>query len=327
MKRLGPALVGLVFLIVAAQSLPAGEDPDLRQPGIQALRREYEASRAALVAKRLKELRAMLTHHLEEQQRKQRQAKLSGNTTRYADASQGVRLFETALDTLKREDTFAFPAKVRPALERIVALCTRTLQSENAARDDGFKLLDTQFAGRLQPLLARQGITADPGDLQVQWQTVLKAGEAETQAVSNEQARSVASHPSGAATNEVVLDVRGEAAAWIPLARIGIEVSTLEVIALPVAGVTERVGRKGTGLESGAPWQAAVTPFRTFNAPADGQAPAMRIRALTGMLPLDVVAWPSRRNDWKIELRVRPPNRGASRHGCVLEIDAVAVDK
>ena len=150
MKRLVPALA-TVLLALGTRSLGAAE-PDLRTPEIRALRSEYEASRAALAAKRLSELRTLLERHLEEQRRKQRQAKLSGNTTHQADAAQAVRLFEQALETLGRDDTFAFPAKVRPALERMTAFCTRALASENAARESGYKLLDTRFAGRLQPI-------------------------------------------------------------------------------------------------------------------------------------------------------------------------------
>ena len=125
-------------------------------------------------------------------------------------------------------------------------------------------------------------------------------------------------------TNDAVLDSRGEASAWVPVARIGIEVAAIEVISLPVAGLAERVGIRGQGIESGAPWQAAVTPLREFTPPGDGVAPAMRIRAVAGRRPLDVLEWPGRRNGWKIELRVRPPVPGLSRHGGVLEIDAAA---
>ena len=336
MRRLGQALV-VVLLIGTAHRLTARE-PDLRAPDIRALRQEYAAERAALAGKRLDELRVLLKHHLAEQQRRQRQAKLSGNTTQHADAAQAVLLFTKALETLEREGTFSFPAKVRPALERMVATCTRTLASEDAAREDGFKLLDTRFAGRLQLLLTRQGITADPAQLAAYWQAVLQdpgaaAPADDTPAAGQEEpanAAGAAPAPAvasaGGATNEAVLDIRGTAAAWVPLARIGVEVGALEVVVLPVAGVAGRAEHKGTGIESGAPWQAAVTPYRAFDAPGEGTPPAMRVRAVPGLLPLDVVEWPSRRNGWTIELRVRPPAPGRSRHGCVLEIDAAAGD-
>ena len=150
------------------------------------------------------------------------------------------------------------------------------------------------------------------------------AGEPETPAEAAGAAPAPAVAADGGATNEAVLGIRGTAAAWVPLARIGVEVGAIEVIALPVAGATGRVERQGTGIESGAPWQAAVNPYRAFTPPADGVAPAMRVRAVPGRHPLDVVEWPSRRNGWTIELRLRPPVAGRSRHGCVLEIDAAA---
>ena len=328
MRRLAPALAA-VLLALGPRPIDARE-PDLRTPEIRALRAEHAAARSALAAKRLDVLRAMLQSHLEEQRGKQRRARISGNTTQQADAAQALQIFGQALETLEREGTFAFPAKIRPALERMVALCAHSLESEDAARDAGFKLLDTRFAGRLQPLLVQQGITADPEQLARFWQAVLAdAGEEASSAGAGSSAADApiaepdaAGAPAGTATNDAVLDSRGEAAAWAPVARIGIEVAAIEVIALPVAGLTGRVERKGTGIESGAPWQAAVTPLRAFTPPADGPAPAMRIRAVPGRHAPDVLEWPSRRNGWMIELRVRPPAPGLSRHGCVLEINA-----
>jgi hypothetical protein len=320
-----------VLLTVTAMHSVVAQTPDLRLPEIQALRTEYQEKRAAILEKRRVELQKMLARNLEEQRRQQGQAKITGNTQRQADASQAIKLFEMALANLDKEDTFIFPAKIRPALERTVALCIRALKSEDEAREAGLKMLKNQCADRLQPLLAKQGLRAlDPRQLHEQWQAVLNDTGAVTNAVQTTATAQAAvaqvapEIPSGSATNEMVLATRGEAARWVPLAKIGVEVFAMEVLALPVADLTERAAQKGTGLESGAPWQAAVTPLCKFERPS-GAAPAMRLRALPGMRPLDVVEWPSRRNDWMIEVRMRPPGGGASRHGGLLEIDAAAV--
>ncbi len=320
-----------VLLTVTAMHSVVAQTPDLRLPEIQALRTEYRERRAAILEKRRGELQAMLTKNLEEQRRTLRQAKITGNTQRQADSSQAIKLFETALATLEKEDTFIFPERVRPALERTVALCIRALKSEDEAREAGLRMLENQCADRLIPLLAKQGLRAlDPRQLHEQWQAVLNDTGAVTNAVQTAAtalpagAPEAPEIPSGSATNETVLATRGEAERWVPLAKIGVEVFAMEVLALPVADLTERAEHKGTGLESGAPWQAAVTPLCKFERPA-GAVPAMRLRALPGMRPLDVVEWPSRRNDWMIEVRVRPPSGGASRHGGLLEIDAAAV--
>lgn len=336
MRRLAPALAAVVVAL-GARPLDARE-PNLRTAEIRALRAEHAERRAALDAKRLEELRGLLESHIEEQRIKQRQAKISGNTTRQADAAQAVQLFGQALETLQRAGTFAFPAKVRPALERAVTLCSRALESRDAARAADFKLLDTQFEGRLQPLLAQQGITADPEQLARYWRAVLADageeaspaaaaspdGEGSSAADAPQTKPDAGGTPAGTTTNDAVLDSRGKALAWAPVARIGIEVVAIEVIALPVAGLTKRVERSGTGIESGAPWQADITPLGAFTPPTDGSAPAMRIRAVPGRHPPDVLVWPSRRNGWRIELRVRPPVTGRQRHGCVLEVGAAA---
>ncbi len=334
MKRLVPALV-VVLLALGTQYLCAAE-PDLRTPGIRALREEYEDSRAAIAAKRRAELRSILERQLTEQRRRERQARIAGNATLRADASQGVRIFEQALDTLEREDTFIFPAKVRPALERMTAFCTRALATEDAARESGYKLLDTQFAGRLQPLLQQQGVTATPEQLTRFWQAVLaddgKEGPADndnpaTKARTGATAEDAdGASAEGAASDDAVLDSRGEASAWVPVTRVGVEVAAIEVMSLPVVGLTGRVERSGRGFQSGAPWKVTLTPLRGFTPPDEGAPPAMRIRSVVGTRPVDVLEWPTRRNGWKLEVRVRPPRPGRSRHGCVLEVDARRVE-
>lgn len=323
----------LVSLLFPAPPGLVAQSGILSRPDVQVLRQEYQEQLGAIQARRREELQALLTKQLESQRLQLRQATITGNTSRQVDATQGVKLFEAALAALAAEDTFRFPERIRPALTRMVELCTRALQSEDATREASIKRLEGRFADRLQPLLAAQGERiVDPDRLRERWREVLLQDPTETDAAA---ADDVATAAPGQATPAAsgqgarpdtandVLAARGEAANWVPLARIGVDVHAMEILALPVLDLTERIERKGEGLESGAPWQAAVTPFRTLSLPG-GVLPAMRIRALPERRPVDVVDWPSPRNRWMLEIRVRPPHAGASRHGVIVEIDAAA---
>ena len=323
----------LLSLLVPASPGLVAQSADLSRPDIQVLRQEYQEQLGAIQARRRGELQALLTKQLESQRLQLRQATITGNTSRQVDATQGVKLFEAALAALAEEDTFRFPARIRPALTRMVELCARALKSENDAREAAIDRLEGRFAERLQPLLAAQGERiVDPDRLRERWRAVLRqdptgpdaaADDAPAAAADGQANPAVSGQGARPDTANDVLAARGEADNWVPLARIGVDVHAMEILALPVLDLTERVGRKGEGLESGAPWQAAVTPHRTLSLPG-GVLPAMRIRALPDRRPVDVVDWPSPRNRWMLEIRVRPPHAGASRHGVIVEIDAAA---
>ncbi len=329
-------LVPLLSLLACSAHIVRGASAEERLAGLQALQKDYQDQRALLDDRRRLALEGVLQMPLEEQRRNQRLAKISGNTTRLADANHGVKLLEGALESLKQEDTFRFPARIRPALVRTIDLCARALESEDETRAAGLRLLDTRFAARLQPLTAADGVrVVDPERFQDALQTALEAAAA---AVTAERAAAAPPAPeatkpeaaeavqAGAVTNDQVLASRGEAAAWTPLATIEVEVAALEILSLPLDGLEQRQTHEGTGLESGAPWRAVVTPARAIALPAAGQ-PAMRMRAVPGLRPVDVVGWPSRRNGGLLELRVRPLGGGASRHAGLLEIDASAPGK
>ena len=318
----------LTALLVTAAS---AQTPDLNRPEIQALRSEFLQRRDAIDTTRRMVLEAMLSKQLEEQQQQQRQAKIRGNTTRHADATQAIALFEKALADLEKEDRFDFPKNVRPALERMLALCVRAREAEEETRTATRKALDNTFIARFTALLEQQDMHGlDRQQVQTHWQAVL---DRITPAEPAEHAAPPADIPAPAAgaatdgpvppTDDTVLQVRGEAANWTPVADMEFTVQTMEIIALPLFDLTETETRTGTGLESGAPWRASLKPLRPFARPA-GAPPAMRLRSIPGRHPVDVVEWPSQRNGWKIVLRIRPPASGTSLHGGLLEIDAAA---
>ncbi len=304
------------------------EKADLGRAEIQALRQEYRPQREAIDVRRKEELHTLLTRELEEHQRRLQQARIAGNTTRQVDASQAVKLFETALAELETGGSFSFPERVRPALERTIDLCNKALRSEDETRAAAIRRLDGDFAAKLQPLLLEAGeLIAEPELLRARWQEVLhyEPPAAAAAAIDDEAdagAGSAAARNLGA-TDDEVLESRGEAARWVPLARIGVAVNAMEIIPLPLFDLDKRTTRAGDGLQSGAAWQAAVTPFLNLAQPEE-QLPALRTRSIPGMFPLEIAEWPSRRNNWRLEVRARARHVTPSRHGILLEVDAAA---
>lgn len=315
----------LLLAALAAAGIVLGEAaaPDLQTPGIMALRDEYRKRCEELTAGHRADMQAMLEKRLEDARQQQARARVSGNTTALAVSANAIKLFEDALAELKQRGAFDFAGRVRRENENVVAGCRRQRKAGEDAMAAAINLMNGQYADKLQPELERQKLGhLGMDERRALWMRMLSI----TNAPQSAAGTTTVSRPAqrGGATNEEVRASSGQAQNWAEAARIDVTlVSGMEIVVLPVMGLTKAVEVRKTGFESGQPWQATITPRLTLAQPT-GPMPAFRIRDVQGMRKLDVVGWPSRRNEWHIELRVRALSGGASHHACLLEVDAAA---
>ncbi len=315
----------LLMACLLAGSVCAGTTaPDLYTPGIEALRGEYKKRCEELAKRHRADMQTMLEKRFDEARQKQARARVSGNTTALAVAANGIKIYQDALAELKQRGTFDFAGRVRRENADDVESCRRLRKAGEDAMAATIRMLDGQYADKLQPELAKQ----DFGELGMDERRALWA---QLLVATNAPPRSAAGATDkpevvqrGGATNGEVRASSGQAQDWVELARIDVTLkSGMEVVALPMTGLTKPVEVRRTGLESGQPWQAKIAPRFTLALPT-GATPAFRIRNVPGMRTLDVVGWPAQRNDWHIELRVRALSGGVSRHACLLDVDAAA---
>jgi len=89
---------------------------------------------------------------------------------------------------------------------------------------------------------------------------------------------------------------------------VGVQVATLEIVSIPVAGVSSERSVKEIGLASQQEIAFRIVPHRTL---AEPRAPVVfRAKSIPGKERPDVMDWPSARNGWKLELRCRPRSSG-----------------
>lgn len=325
----------LALIALAAAAVPA---PDFGRDEIKALRTAYLAQRQEIDASRKVELLSVLARALEGLRHQQIRAKAAGSAERQKEAAYGIRIITQALTTLEEEGTYAFPPKVYPSLERTVALCDRARQTEDGAREASIGRLENQYMDLLRQELEKQGAAVtDPLQLKNYWEAVrddkvealaapppAAEGTAEATDMSGASAARPATEAVGNAAGQDVLQTRGEAAQWKPLVQIEMAAGDIEIVSLPVFGLHETVVREGVGFASGGTWKAQVRPLNACGIPA-GDPPPLRARSVEGMHTLDVVTWPSQRNDWRVEVRSRPVRGGTPRHAIILEIDQAAI--
>jgi len=313
----------LIAPLILAAALLSAADADLTTPEAVALRTDHLARQEALSQTRLTQLAAMLDRELATVRERQARARVSGNTSALASAKFAVKLFEEAQASLKAEKSFVLPEKVRRELEERIDACRREQQAIEDVFTAAVRQLEGESDTRLRALLEAQQVEiADEEHRQLLLRQLLGQDPAAT---TEEAVDPVETNAVPVASGQVLPDVlgaNGEAEAWKPLLKLTFEVNAMEMLAVPLTGIAAPRTLSGEGLVSGQPYRVELQPFREL---VGGAAlPTCRLRSVPGTFGVDVVAWPSARNDGKLELRVRPGRGTPSHHACLVEIDAAS---
>jgi len=285
---------------------------DQGSPQLQELKAEYVQKREALNKTLAQDLARIASDGLTQAQQMQSKAKISGNITAQASANAAIKIYTEAAEGLKKTGQLQFPDNIRHDLQNMVA-ASRNVQNDCLKKHtDALKALDEEYA----PLLVTSKQTAandQPGAIDQQREELAKlmtttSTPSNTNAATKQVAAAVQIHASG------------EAAQWRTILHAEIHVASIEIISIPITGVTEKKQTENQSYLTDEVYQLKLTPFNVFN--PEAQAPAFRVMSLPPLQPVEVIAMPSLANNWTLEIRARP--HGSPRLGFSLEVDANA---
>ena len=314
----------LVLLpLLFATTAFAADTPDFTTPEMQQLRASYLEQSATIARQRTDSLRKLLAEQIEKSNQRMNNAKISGNVTLQASASAAIKIFTDAKAAFEKDGTWAITTTVtRRDLEDTLALYKANAQVIENTQISALKALDKTFTPKLSDLLTAQKTPVADTDKLHDLLSKLTgaAGEVKTNTVALATGPKLAPPPP-----TVVLAASSgntnAAANWTPLMKLDITIrDAIEVISVPLLGQNTQHTIKDTG-GGGQPWTVQVTPYQEFVAPAT--APLFRIQSQNKLKPVDVMSWPSARNNWTIEMRAQTTII-PSFHGIVIETDASA---
>lgn len=319
------AIFALLFVGVAAT--PAAE-LDLSTPAMQQLKRDYDLARKqldgacakqreALVSKQLKAMKSLLTEKIQ-----------AGNISGMAVGRKGVSLYETCLQQLKDTGDFELPENVRRELSSSVDEC----RSGKQATDDEYAAALAQLDARHREQLVKLGATQGSTDISVDeiasFFTRLMEGEEaappapegaipavprETEAKPGEEDGDAAAVPDEPAK---VIASSGEGGIWVAVARLFLGVSGIELVEIPVIEREQREHKEVPPASPlSQPYELTYEPIRRLS---PGPGYSFELKSLPGREIPEVVEWPSARNQWTLQLRLRPTREVPSRHGAEL---------
>lgn len=311
-------------------SMAYAQSPDLTTPDVQKLKSEAAVQHAEIGKQRSDALRKLIDDQLESVRQALSKAKVSGNITATASGTVAVKLFTDVKAAFEKDGTYAVAGNVRRDLENTVDEFKRSAQAIEDKQAAALRNLNKSCVVRLGEILARQKTpVADEAKLLDLWTPLLGAAAAVPAATGTNAVPAAGVAAPAGGTNAAaalpppagVLASSGETANWTPLVKLEITVhDALEVVSVPLTGITAPKSFDGVG-GMGNAWQVQATPYQELN--PGSTAPAMRVQSLPPLKPVEVVGWPSARNNWTIELRTKA-DRIPSRHGVLVETDGAA---
>ena len=307
------------YAFVFAMTLAAGAlwaTPDFGAKHYADIRENFAKKTEAIEVSRKEDIAKALERQLKDATQREIKARVSGNASSKADASQLVKMLTDALESLRKDGSFSFPDKIRPANERVASLCLQVLKNANNAASDARSILLSNSRDELRKLLEAEGIKPTPDLLDTYWNSLLEAtpatGTGEGGADAAPAAKSA--DDGGEAT---VYAVSRTGKNWRYIARVDITLANMEMFEIPLFPIEQgKTAVRGTGM-AGGKWLAFVSAPRSAAEPKG--APAFRVKQIEGKEKIDVMTWPSASNGWMLELRARPSS-GTSGNACLIEI-------
>lgn len=307
----------LVFCFAALLALNLSATPDFTAPQYTAIRDNYVKKLAEIDATRAEDIAGVLERQLKEALQNEVKAKVSGNATKKADSSQMVKFLQDAIKSLGETGTFSFPDKIRPANERVISVCQRSLKSADNAAADAKSILLSTSCDEMRKLMEVEGVKVPAELVETYWNSLLAAQKpAEAGAAAATPVAETAKSPDDTG-DTAVYALSKEGKNWKYIARVDITVAGMEMFEIPLFPLEQgKTSIRGKGM-AGTSWQAFVSAPQ--NAAAPKGTVAFRVKKIEDKEKIDVMTWPSASNGWVFELRARPTN-GTSGNACLIEM-------
>lgn len=305
-----PALICVAFAVALPFGAAAAGEPDLTTPGAQALRQEWLEARRKLDADRTAALVEAVGTQLKAASDQLARARVSGNLTQQAAARTALQVFEQAAEALKKDGNLALPEQTRREVQPMVDTVRRAAEGADAVRTAARTALDGETARKLRALLTEQGTPVETDAAAGGLLPRLENAEAPPPAATEGgNATPGAATATGDAAPEAPKDPEelasnGGATDWEPLLVVGVQVGMLEIVSVPVVGVATQRDYVEASPVGGPEIAIQLAPRQELVAGDDGVL--FRAMSVPGKAAPDVMALPSARNDWRLELRCRP---------------------
>jgi hypothetical protein len=302
---------------------------DFSAPEPQSIRKDYETAKQQRDQALTNRLSHLVEQHLAEARQQYDEQKRLRNITGIAVARKAVSIFEDCLQQLEQKGSFQIPDSVRRELADSIAKFRQGKQAIESEHEAALAELKSASAQRLAAVAAPVGEAPGTDTAETLFEKLLAyvpPPKVEAPATAAADGEAAPGAPAGTpplpapvqpAVPEIVAS-SGEADAWQSFARWRATASGLEVVRVPIAGRGEDETKSGFSPMTETQFE---TRYEAIEAIDPNEQAVFRVKSVPGQNPVEVLQWPSARNGWTIEFRIRPGATLPSEYSVELQVN------
>ncbi len=306
---------------VTTNALPA---PAIRFPlELQPLKAEYDKEKAVLAASRAMKMRAVIEDQLKSSREAAKDKERTGNVRGMAVARQAQNILNNALTELEQNGSCTLPDSVRSELVELRSTLLSALTEASAQYSNGLQRLDLKYTPDFIAIAKRQNLLAADDSIAAQsalferwtqWDAATNAAPRPAEAASATAPGATNDAPSsewskiasasataaGATAAAEAFTQSSASAAWKPVGRWTGRMSNIEVLDLPVVGVT---ANSKDSIANPISSDSSTWTYEVVEPIPAGSRGPFRLVSIPGQHRVHVEEWPTRANQGHLVFR------------------------
>jgi len=308
-------------LVLAIQA----QDIDIFTPEMINIKENYIQQKDKLGNARRTELTNLIDSCLAQAEKQEKEQKTRGNISAMAVAQKISRILNKYKAELEEKNDFELSSKTRRETQSI----SDRMAKEKAIFDSKYKelqveaLVNSQKKFKNAAILQHNLTDMSKDKVEKEFENLTKSktaakesiiGTTSTSSETNTPADSLFANYLASKQDKDILK-SGETEYWQSFASIKGAVNTIEIFDIPLADVAET--KIFEGMREGNSYKLEYTPLHKLNTTNET---FFMIKNLNSSEKIDIVNWPSARNNWTLSIRLRPSKTYPSNHRMELKI-------
>lgn len=276
------------------------------------LQQAYKTEKKSINAPFKEKLLTLIQKNLAEADNLYNEKKKSGNIKGMAIARKAKSIFTKAMEDLQKNGEFELPEKMRKELQENVDKCRNEQKEILKDIDSKFKELDAKYQKKFTEIMAAaipEGKAPEQEFINKKFQEFLATEIPKPEAEKNAMANKAEMKELGIEVPEQpekplspIIAEKGTGNKWVDIAEWTGQMMGMDIVNIPVLNQVKDYADSQYFPIADADSKLS---YKALNPMPEHDHYAFRLKRVPGAKDVDVLEWPSKRNDWNIMVRTR----------------------
>ena len=296
------------------------------------LQRSYRKEKKAVFAPLKEKLLVLLKQNLADAEKLYTVKKKSGNIKGMGIARKSKSIFSRAIESLNQNGDFKLPERVRKELRNTIKVCKQEQEKILAGADDKFAELNKQYLQKFEEqynALFEEGKGPEKQVIAEKFKEFLSTDIPPPKETVNQRNNIAELKEMGMEVAKEsdkplkpIIASKGTGSKWVDIAKWNGDMLGMDVVNIPVLKISKDVAETQYFPIADADsklFYKAINPMPEYN------NYAFRLKRVKGMKGVEVIEWPSFRNDWVLVIRTKAGNVGELtplKHAFIFQVSA-----